>query len=168
MAAVTVTYATPSALTITLASLATSSTLVAGRESNEIDNTTNKYVDALLQGKITTGTTPTTDKLIAVYVWGSDTSAATTARDVIDGADSVETITSDKIRDGFLRLAATMAVDATSDRTYEFGPVSVANLFGGVMPRYWGVFVTHATGVNLNSTGSNHAIQFTGIKYDVT
>ena len=63
-------YASSAALTITPASLATSATLVAGRESTAVVNTTNLYVDYLLAGKIMTGTTPTVSKQIQVWVYG--------------------------------------------------------------------------------------------------
>lgn len=166
MPTTTISYSSPTTITCSVASTATSSTWVAGRESTEVDNTTNKYDDALVQGKITVGTTPTASTLILVYVWGSDTSAGTTAIDVIDGTDSAETITSAGVRDGFMRLGASINVDAaTSDRTYPFGPFSAADLFGQ-MPKYWGLFVTHNTGANLNSTGGNHAFTYTGIKFD--
>ena len=166
MPTTTLNYSSPTTITISPASLASSSTWLAGRESTEVDNTTNKYDDALVQGKITVGTTPTANTLILVYVWGSDTSAGTTAIDVIDGTDSAETITSAGVRDGFLRLAASLSVDATtSDRTYPFGPFSVAGLFGQ-MPKYWGVFLAHNTSVALNATGGNHAFTYTGIKFD--
>jgi hypothetical protein len=55
---------------------------------------------------------------------------------------------------------------ATSNITYFFLPISVAQLFGGSMPKYWGCFVAHNTGVNLNSTAGNHAIEYVGIKLD--
>lgn len=168
MATATVSYSAATTITCGVASTATSATLVAGRESDQIDNTSNKYVDALLQGKVTVGTTPTINTKIVVYVWGSHTSIASTARDVLDGADSAETITTAGVRDGFLRVAGVMSVDSTtSDRTYEFGPVSVAQVFGGTMPQYWGLFVSHDTGVNLNSTAGNHEFKYTGVKYDV-
>lgn len=166
MATTTISYSSATTITCSVASTATSSTWVAGRESTEIDNTTNKYDDALVQGKITVGTTPTASTLILVYVWGSDTSVGTTNIDVIDGTDSAETLTSAGVRDGFMRLGAAISVDATtSDRAYPFGPFSVADLFGQ-MPKYWGLFVTHNTGVNLNATGGNHAFTYTGIKFD--
>jgi len=166
MATTTISYTTATTITCSVASVASSSTWVAGQESNEIDNTTNKYDDALVQGKITVGTTPTASTLILVYVWGSDTSAATTNLDTIDGVDSTETLTSAGVRDGFLKLAASINVDATtSNRSYWFGPFSVADLFGQV-PRFWGLFVTHNTGANLNSTAGNHSFTYTGIKFD--
>lgn len=166
MATTTISYTTATTITCSVASVASSSTWVAGQESNEIDNTSNKYDDALVQGKITVGTTPTASTLILVYVWGSDTSAATTNLDTIDGVDSTETLTSAGVRDGFLKLGAAINVDATtSNRSYWFGPFSVADLFGQV-PKFWGLFVTHNTGANLNSTAGNHSFTYTGIKFD--
>jgi hypothetical protein len=167
MATSTITYATKTAITISLASLADDNTnQLAGRESNEIDNSSNLYLDALVQGYITVGTTPTANRQIWVYVWGSDTSAATTNLDVIDGVDSAETLTNAGIRNSLLRLGAVIDVSATtSDLDYHFAPFSVASLFGGVMPKYWGLMVINGSGVALNSTGGNHVINFTGIKY---
>lgn len=169
MATVTPSYAASSALTITLASLATSSSFLAGQESNQVDNTSNKYSDALLEGFITTGTTPTTATQILVYVWGSNVSLATTAKDTLDGTDSAETITSAGVGYGFLKLAVSLTVDsATSNRRYDFGDISVASILGlSVLPPYWGVFVAHNTAVNLNSTAGNHAISFCGVKFDI-
>lgn len=169
MATQTINYSSNTTITCGVASLASSSTFIAGRESNEIDNaTTNKYVDALVQGKVTVGTTPTANTYINVYVWGADTSLATTAIDVLDGTDSAESITNTGVLGSALRLGASIPVlVATSDITYNFAPFSVAQLFGGVMPKFWGLYVAHNTGVNLNATGGNHAFSFNGIKYDI-
>jgi hypothetical protein len=154
-------YAASSALTITLASLATDTNLLTGRESAEVDNTSNKYLDYLLAGKITTGTTPTTAKQIEVHVIGLMEDA--TYPDVFDGTDSAETITAAEIKRAICQVAAILETTNTSDRTYPFGPISVASLFGGVLPKKFVVFVTHNTGVNLNSTGSNQAIYITPV-----
>lgn len=168
MATTTTNYSANTTITISPASTASSSTFVAGRESNEIDNTTNKYVDALVQGKITVGTTPTANTTIAIYVWGADTSLATSPIDVLDGTDSAETLTNTGVLFSALRLGALISVTATtSDVGYSFAPFSVASKFGGVLPKYWGLFVTHNTGANLNATSGNHVFSFNGIKYDV-
>lgn len=156
------------ALTITLASLATSSTLVAGRQSTVVDNTSNLYLDVQLTGQITTGTTPTVAKQI--QVWGfaplkivSSTKtypiATTTALGASDAAATFEV----GQRNG-LALLATMVVNATSDRAYNFIVPSLAQAFGGTLPPFWGVWVTHETAVNLNSTAGNHWIHYMGIK----
>lgn len=155
-------YASSAAFTITLASLATSSTLVAGREGTAISNTSNLYDDYLIGGKVTTGTSPTVDTQIEVSVYGgySDTP---TYIDVLDGTDSAETFTSVNVKRSAVRIIERMFVDNTSDRTYGFGPVGVKQAFGGIMPKNFGPFVTHSTAVNLNSTGGNHEIVYTGV-----
>ena len=58
MAVATVLYSAPTLITISPAGLVTSTTFLAGRESTENDNTTPKFLDANLQGFVTTGTTP--------------------------------------------------------------------------------------------------------------
>jgi hypothetical protein len=168
MATATVNYSSNTSITCSVASTASSATFVAGRESNEIDNTTNKYVDALVRGKVTVGTTPTASTQIVVYVWGSDVSLATTAIDVLDGTDSTETLTNTGVLYSALRVLAVITNTATtSDIGYDIPPTSVASRFGGVMPKFWGLYVAHNTGVNLNATGGNHFFEYVGIKYDV-
>lgn len=168
MATVTISYSADTAITISPASLATSATFVAGRESNEVDNTSNKYVDAFVQGFITVGTTPTANTQIIVFVWGADDPASTTALDVIDGVDSAETITNTGVLGSLFKVGGVINVLVnTSDIKYYVPPFSVAQLFGGIMPQYWGIYLSHNTGVNLNSTAGNHEMEYVGIKYDV-
>lgn len=158
------------ALTITLASLASSSTAVAGRQSTTISNATTKYMDVLLFGQITTGTSPTTAKSINIYVFAPTKIASSTATYPVATAtglgetDAAATFEAEQLYS--LRLAGSLTNNATSDRAYTLEPVSIASLFGGVMPSKWGVFVTHSTGVALNSTAGNHWLHYTGIKYD--
>lgn len=168
MATSTINYSANTTITMDLANLGSSTTFVAGRESSQIDNTTNKYVDAIVSGTVSVGTTPTANKTIAIYVWGSDTSLATTAIDVLDGTDSAETLTNTGVLNA-LRFGAAVAVPAaTSDVQYPVLPFSVAARFGGVMPKFWGLFVAHDTGVNLRNTAVNtNSFEFVGIKYDV-
>lgn len=153
------------ALTIGLASLATSSTRTAGRESTAV-STVEPAIDYLLAGKITTGTTPTASKQIDIWVYGSHDDTPDYP-DVIDGTDSAETISSENVRNAALLLAKSIQVDSTSDRTYYFGPLSIAALFGGVLPKTWGVFVAHDTAVNLNSTAGNHELSATPVYANV-
>lgn len=155
-------YAASTTVACGLASLASSADWTAGRESNSVSNTTNLYLDYLLSGRVTVGTTPTTSTEIRVYVVARRDDS--NWPDVFDGTDSAETVTSAGVRDGFAKLAAIMRVDSTtSNRAYDFGPVSVAALFGGALPAEWVVFVTHNTGVALNSTAGNHEINIKGV-----
>jgi hypothetical protein len=157
MADVKANYPAASDITITLASLATDTNLLTGRESTALDNSSNLYLDYLVSGKITTGTSPTTAR--SIQVWAVGSWDGTTWPDVFDGTDSAETITSANHKAAICRFIAEMATDATSDRTYHFGPVSLASAFGGVLPVKLVFFVTHNTAVNLNSTAGNHQIR---------
>lgn len=172
MADIKLAYAASAAYTITLASLATSSTLVAGQEGTAIDNSSNKYLDYLVGGKITTGTTPTAG-LIEVWAYGA-VNDTPLYPDVLDGTDSVETFTSRDILLASMTRIATLITDATSNRTYWFGPVSLLGAFsrmapsGSILPAHHGLFVTHNTAVNLHATGTNHALYSRGVYTTVT
>jgi hypothetical protein len=168
MATVTPSYSANTAITMDLANLGSSATFLAGRESSQIDNTTNKYMDCIVSGFVSVGTTPTANTTISIYVWGADTSLATTPIDVLDGTDSAETLANAGVL-GALRFGAAVAVPvATSDFQYPVLPFSVASRFGGVMPKFWGLFVSHNTGVNLRNTAVNtNSFEFVGIKYDI-
>lgn len=150
-------YGTASDVTITLASLLSDTSLLTGRESAAIDNTSSLVLDYLVSGKITAGTTPTAARSIEVWAVGSWD--GTNWPDVFDGTESAETITSADIKSSVCRLIAAMATSATSNVTYHFGPVSLASAFGGVLPPKVVVFVTHSTAVALNSTAGNHQIR---------
>lgn len=154
-------YGTSTALTNAVASLASSASWTAGYESDVVDNTTNKYLDYTVEGKVTVGTTPTASTEIRIYVVASFD--GTTWPDVFDGTTGAETVTSAGVGSGFLKLAAVMSVDSTtSDRAYPFS-FTVAALFGGVCPAKFVLFTTHNTGVNLNSTGGNHSTNYRGV-----
>ena len=157
MADLKLSYPAASDLTITLASLASDTSLLTGRESAVIDNSTNLYLDILISGKITAGTSPTASRSIEVWAVGSWD--GTNWPDVFDGTESAETITSADIKASVCRFVAAMATSATSNVTYHFGPVSIAAAFGGTLPPKIVLFVTHSTGVALNSTAGNHQIR---------
>jgi hypothetical protein len=166
MADIKVAYGTASDLTITLASLASDTNLLTGRESATIDNTSTLALDYLVSGKVTAGTSPTASRSIEVWAVGSWD--GTNWPDVFDGTESAETITSADIKASICRLVAAMATANTSDRTYHFGPVSLAAAFGGVLPPKVVLFVTHSTAVALNSTAGNHQIRLQPVYETVT
>lgn len=156
-------FDTIAAKTCTLASLATSATFVAGREAVFVDNTSALYDDARLSGKITVGTSPTANTQIQIYVFGSMDDTPTWP-DAMAGADANKSITSVGVGLSFLKLAAVINVDSTtSNRTYNFDCPSVAQCFGGVLPKRFGIWVVHNTGVNLHATGGNHVINVQGV-----
>ena len=168
MATSTVNYSANTAITMDLSALGSSATFVAGRESSQVDNTTNKFVDVLVSGSVSVGTTPTANTSILIYVYGAETSLATTAIDVLDGTDSAETLTNTGILNA-LRLGAAINVPAaTTDVQYFVLPFSIAALFGGVVPKFWGLFVAHNTVAALRTNAINtNSFEYVGIKYDI-
>lgn len=157
-------YGTPTDLTITLGSLASSGTLVAGQESTAVDNRTDEFIDALVSGYITAGTTLTAG-FLEVWVYGQ-VDDTPTYPDVLDGTDSAETCTSRDVMFAGMRLAAHIPTSTTNSVVYPVAPFSVASLFGGVMPRRWGVFVTHSMVGALASSG--HKLQYTPVHQQYT
>lgn len=156
-------YGSSGALTWTLASLATSSTLVAGRESTAINNTTNLYYDYLFGGYSTVGTTPTANTFIELWlgVAQDDTptypSLVTTG---LTGSDAAVTAVSATVKQQVLTPVTTLQCPATTSNVqYNMAPFF---LFGGSAPKYWNGVLFHNTGVNLNATGGNHVWSQTG------
>lgn len=168
MATSTVNYSANTAITMDLSALGSSATFVAGRESSQVDNTTNKFVDVLVSGSVSVGTTPTANTSILIYVYGAETSLASVNLNTLDGTDSAVTLGNVGILNA-LRLGAAINVPvATTDVQYIVLPFSVAALFGGVVPKFWGLFVAHNTGVNLRSNAINtNSFEYVGIKYDI-
>lgn len=157
MATVKVGYAagTATAITCTLASLASA----ASRESATVDNTTNLYLDALVQVKVQTNVSaPTGDKAVYVYAWGVVDTTTPTYPDRVTGADAA--ITPDSPTQLVLLGTIYCAAAATS---YKMSPKSVASMFGGVLPGKWGLVFTNATGNALDTTGGNFAVTYQGI-----
>lgn len=158
---VKVAYAASAAYTITLTSLATSATLIAGRQSTPISNTTNLYDDYLVGGRITSGTTPTVDKTIEVWLFGS-VNDTPTYPDQFSTLDADRSVTSVNVKKSVVRLLDRMFVDATTDRVNWFGPVGIKQHFGGYLPKNHGLWVVHDCVAALNATAGNHVLSYTG------
>jgi hypothetical protein len=140
---------TTTQLTITLASLASSTALV-GRQSTMVDNTTNLYQLVHLYARITTGTTPTTGKGIYMYLLKADKATSpNVATDNAGASDAAITIVTAQQLGG-------VVVDATSDKAYRFDAV----LYNPGPS--WGIAIVQDSGVNLNSTAGNQAIWYVG------
>lgn len=142
-------FGTTTQLTITLASLA-SSTANVGRQSTMVDNTTTLFQKINVYAKISTGTTPTVSRGIYVYLLKADKAA--TPNVITDGAGAADA--------GLTVVSASQiagaVVTATSNQAYSFDFVIYAP------GPSWGIAVVHDTAVNLNATGTNHAIWFVG------
>ena len=153
-------YGSTTTITAAIASLASDTNLLAGLESSIIDNTTDGFEDIILSGKATTGTSPTASRQIEVWAIAWDSNAWP---DVTDGTSSLETLTSADIKASLCKAVAIMPTNNTSDRTYSFTGVSAKQVFGGVLPSKFVLFIVHNTGVNLNATAGNHEFRYQGV-----
>lgn len=159
MASVKMAYAASSNLTVTnLHSLASSSTLVSGWESNEIDNSTNLYVDYIVTAKITVASSGLSNGSIALrMVQKLDDS---TYPGGFDGTESTETTPLDD-ENGTAsgsKLIAASATDTTASQVYYLsGTIAAAN--GGVCPEKFVLFISHSTGANLHASANQVTIK---------
>lgn len=159
MADIKTAFSAVQTFTITLASLATSS-VGAGRSSLTVDNSSNLYEDALvlISVQLLAGTA-SGDKAVYIYAWGSLDN--TLFPDTITGADAALTLT----QPTQLRLIGSIAMPSTIvvSTPYTSEPLSVASAFGGVLPKYWGIFIQNNTGFALNATENNLKKQWMGV-----
>ena len=165
----TVTYSSNTAITFDVSSVAQSPSFIAGRQSAEVDNTTNQYVDALVNcdGITWSSTSNTVGQEARLYVLGQDTSFASQNLSVFNGADGAVSSTTATFLQTFRLAAAVSAVVTTGSLVYGFQPFSVASLFGGIMPKYWQLYLTHSMTGSIH-TGQSGLFSYNGIKYTMT
>jgi hypothetical protein len=145
-------YETPGAITCTLPSLAIGST----RESNVVDNTTNKFLDDLIAVTFTiaSGTPTTAGPAINVYAAGSVDGTLFPITQLSSGAP-YSTGAGDASVGALgtpanLRLVGVFGLQTTTssgERTFRTEPMSVAQAFGGVLPAKYSILIENQTGV---------------------
>jgi hypothetical protein len=168
MATVTISYASSAAISCNCTGLA-SSDFTAGTaiiyESAWVDNSSSKYVDALAGGKISVATASANTQIVISVASKPDDDSYPS---VLDGTEGVETVANSGILAATTKVLAVIPVPvATTGLTYYYGPVSVAQCFGGILPRKWCLTVQHNTGNNLDGSSGGQAAWYSGIKYDV-
>jgi hypothetical protein len=145
-------YASSASITITLNSLGSG----AARESTVIDNGTNKYLDAHVRVTVNVGSV-SGSPLVHIYAYGSEDGSL--YPDPLTGADAAVTLEDPTV----LRHAIAIPTP-TSSKAYESDVISIARLYGGVLPRKWGIVVVNTTGAAL--AGSGNSASFTGINLE--
>lgn len=151
-------YGAAVSLACTTTALASDSNLLAGRQSNVANNSTDLGDDILLTGTIATSGTITINTVIEIWVFSSvDNTNFTGGAANTGDADLTE---------ASLGMKRTMALGAVIDqtdttaRTYPIPTISLAELFGTV-PEYWGVFIVQNTGATLGAT----ALKYLPVQY---
>jgi hypothetical protein len=155
MADIKLEYGAATQITISINSLGASATV--GRTSLEVDNSSNKFIDALCQVKVTVGVV-SGNKQILIYAYGtvseSDIGYSTKSTD-IDGTDKSVTIVDPTMLAGPIVLPT-----PTASVIHVSKPFSISSFFGNLMPEKWGLFLANDSGVALASSG--HAAWYRG------
>ena len=141
-------YGTSTAITITLNGLESSAT--AGRESTAIDNTINKFLDALVTVTLKAADLVlANDKAAYVYAYGSED--GTNYSGMAGGLDAANNPKA-------LPLVKVILLEQNTIQRVVF---AIAQAFGGVMPRKWGIVVRNYSGQNLAAEGNS--VSYSGI-----
>ncbi len=154
MASVKIAYGTPVSMTMTgIEDIDASASLIAGWTSNSVNNTSDLNLDFLLSGQFTLEAANQQAGTIAVYVYAAYNSTPTWP-DIFssgtEGSVGAAAITDTEERDSVMRLVTTLVGDGGGSQVLAFPPTSIAQLFGGVVPPYWAVWVTGNTATTTN------------------
>jgi len=173
MAETKIKYAATAAITVTAwDSLGTGAYAV----SAQVDNTSNLYMDVLVGGVLATDNTlfPDADDTFDLYVVATYSDTDTDVTSALDATGAIGT-TSEVLTEGiagefikenmiFLGSVSMSDTDMAAAEFVHFGPFSIAEVFGGIMPRKWAIVLhnTCAVGV-LETTGTT--LDYTGITF---
>lgn len=134
------------------AAIASSGTV--GRQSTVVDNSTNLYLDALVEVNIQfPNSAPANDKAIYVYAFGS-----------LDGTNYTEGLGASDAAFTFqgaagaltTQLRPFMTCPAVQNITARYGPLPVSTAFNGIMPAKWGIIVLNFSGQTLTACSAQY------------
>ena len=172
MAVVTQTYAADAAIAVTTwESLAAA----AWATSAAFDNTGTNYIDVLVGGAIAGDTVTgaiSAGETFNIYVaarYDKDAVSYTGGIGTTLGAADSSLTEDTEFTPLNLKLLATVSVEATApdvDQDYNWGPVSVAAAFGGVVPQNFILLLENNTGATTGSSGM--VVNAVGITYTST
>ena len=133
-----------------------------------VDNATNLNIDCMVGGSLQVGTVPAGGGTIDIYAAGSwDGVEFTAGCDMGDSDITWGTTGSSHINGEFdLPLLGSISVnEGDDDKDIVFGPFSIAQAFGGNMPKEFAIIIENNTGAALHGTGTNNHLEYTGITY---
>ena len=145
-------FGSPTAFTITVASLA-SSTAGVGRQSTLVDNSSTRYGRLLVFVKLKQGTSPTGNRGAQVYLLRGD---GTNRDDGAGASDAALTV-----------LNAQLIGQLVNKPSPATGDVLQGWFVVDEPGKEFGLAIVHDTGVALDSTGGNHLVQFIGVNPEV-
>ncbi len=157
-------YGSVTTIVITVASLGSDAQLSSGRVSTPVDNSSNEYVDYIIQGYVSTGASVTVEAK-QIQLWAAGSNDGTNFTAALATADAADNVCGQKT---LLKLLEVVPTVSTVSGTYNFGPYSIANAFRGVVPLYWSIFIAQSTCQALNSASGAHQFCYVPLYYQST
>jgi hypothetical protein len=153
----------PATITCTLTSLANA----GWRQTAEVDNSTNQFIEVFVTGSIQIGAV-SGDGAIIIYAYGSVD--GTTYSGGVGTTDQTITwgTTGSTSYYGYRQLFPVGYISISSNddnKDIKWGPFSLSQAFSGVVPKKWGLVFYNTTGLALHATGTNNAVKYLGVKY---
>lgn len=135
-----------------------------------VDNATNKYIDAIVNGSIQVGTVTAEGTLDFYLAVSWDGVLFTAGCDAGDADITWGTTGSTHVNGEFdIFPLGSISVNPTDDDTdIQITLPPIAQVAGGVMPLEWCIVMENNTGVALHATGTNNHLEYTGITYTST
>ena len=164
MAETKITYGADTALTVA----AWTTTLLAteAATSSVFANGTSAFMDVLIGGEIATAVTPVAGDSWDIYVVGEYSDTVT---DMNGGIGTAFAAAGEVVEDTAFVLANSTLMKSISPRsttpgtalTYHWGPISVAQFFGGVMPKNFMLLLHNNTAAALSALATVNTIGVT-------
>jgi len=145
-------------------SLANSTTTVAAESAYRATDQSVSVYDTQVMVAINVGAiTPSATTVILIWAYGSvdgsNWPGAPSGAEVIDGTDKALTLSS--LGNGLRPLGQILA--HTASVVHKSEPFSIAQAFGGVVPKNWGIVIQNQTGVALAASG--HSVTYDEISF---
>lgn len=137
-----------------LAAMPSDATLVSGYAMAQIDNSGGS-LDYLISGKTTTASAVDGRK-IEVWLY-SETDASAYSGNATGAAGILAPTSAEKTN---MRFLTSLVIDAAANHTYEWGPYSVSEAYGGFVPVRFGVWEVSNAGDPLNATDANSRVLY--------
>lgn len=151
MASTKVAYGSVTTMTVTnLHSLANSAT--AGWQSAVVDNTSDLYLDALVQFVLDFANTAPANSL-GVYLYAYAGLESGVYSNPASGSEGALTLLDVTTSPQNLRMIGFIPYTTTNEIA-ETPPISIGAVFGGVLPPFWGVALMNHSGAALAASGN--------------
>ena len=140
--------------------------------SGDIINTTDRYVDALVGGKLVGGANIDAGDTCAIYVSGNSNTGdddnwsggiGAAYDPVNDDGDTLLTLDTEINDDNLFKIGS--VVFSAASTTEQFGPFSVAQAFSGIMPPRWAVIVHNESTTAAENLSTGNDIGYVGINF---